>query len=166
MALDCTSRTTLETVMPHFKAEANAGVHRSGGASGTAVAAVPPGLLGALKLLHASIENAALSAEQLRQLGMTEDLCTALKWISAATERQSSASSGIVTGQQLLHGDVRDWAMRVVAVVDRLKRSLSDQAHHAVVRLQVGHHGRWGLILSNTGADETNRSFDAVKLHM
>ena len=138
MALDCTSRTTLETVMPHFKTEANAGVPRSRVTSENVLSTVPTGLLGALALVRVSIENAAISSDQLHQRGVTEDLSAALKWISAVTERQAAAASGGPPGQQQQQSDVRDWAMQVVAVVDRLKRSLSDRAHHVITWVQVG----------------------------
>lgn len=136
MALDCTSRTTLETVMPHFKTEANAGVPRSRVNSENVLSTVPTGLLDALALVRVSIENAAISSDQLHQRGVTEDLTAALKWISAVTERQAAAASGPPGQQQ--QSDVRDWAMQVVAVVDRLKRSLSDRAHHVITWVQVG----------------------------
>ena len=39
----------------------------------------------------------------------------------------------------------KDWAMQVVAVVDRLKRSLSDRAHEIITWLQVGQMTKKGV---------------------
>ena len=71
------------------------------------------------------------ASEQLSQRGVTEDLCSALKWLGAlqaASEQQEAGGEGV---------GLRDWALQVVAVVDRLKRSLSDRAHHVINWLQV-----------------------------
>ena len=85
MALDSTARTALETVLPHFKDEATAGlagVTAGGGKnSSSASTSVPKGLMGDLHLIGAAVENAAVSSEQVIHaggVGLVHHICLTL----------------------------------------------------------------------------------------
>ena len=119
----------------------------AGGAGGGAGAGVPAprGLVVALQLVALAVENAALSSELLQQRGVTEDLCKALKWLHGLSKQGEEGSGlGVPPAPAPAPADAaadaldrHDLAMQVVAVVDRLKRCLSDEGAHLVTWLQV-----------------------------
>ena len=70
ISLDCTVRTTLETVITHVKAVASGAVATAAAAAAAGSGSggsspVPPGLSTSLRLVRVAVENAALSSEQV-----------------------------------------------------------------------------------------------------
>jgi hypothetical protein len=91
MSLECTARTALETLMPHYKTLITSCTSQplvSVPANGSDVVqpTVPQALRVCVKLVHAAVENAAISAQQQNLVSVSKDLCSALKWLSVLSQ--------------------------------------------------------------------------------
>ncbi|GAX75502.1 hypothetical protein CEUSTIGMA_g2945.t1 [Chlamydomonas eustigma] len=135
MSLECTARTALETQMPQYKTLISSctspqsqlvAVAQIGSGVGPTV---PHALRACVQLVHSAVENAAITAQQLRFVSLSKDLSPALKWLLVLSQ---TSGDGLASHAV----DAKDWAMQLVAVVDRLKRSLSDQAHDLITWLE------------------------------
>ncbi|KAG1659718.1 hypothetical protein FOA52_012256, partial [Chlamydomonas sp. UWO 241] len=123
MALDSAARVAVESTMGHVKA-AMAGAAASVGEG----APPPPGLVAVVRLVRWAIENAAVSAEQLRLGSCADDLAKSTKWLDKLVTAAGSAEG--------VNAWSKEWAMQVESVLDRLKRALSDDATATISWLQ------------------------------